>query len=93
MNRPDSTSILKLRTDVRHSRVGDEGVILRQDDAEVLVVNDVAARIVELIDSHRSLDDVIRVLEQEYEVDRATLENDVIHYASTLLDSGVAETA
>ena len=93
MSKPDTAIIFKLRADIRHSRVGDEGVILRQDDAEVLVVNDVAARIVELIDSQRSLDDIIMMLEQEYEIDHATLEKDVIQYASELLESGIAETA
>ena len=77
MNKPDINAILKLRSDIRHSRVGDEGVILRQDDAEILVVNDVAARIIELIDSKRTLDDVINILEEEYEIDRSILTNDV----------------
>ncbi len=93
MNLPETSNILKLRKDIRHSRVGDEGVILRQECAEILVVNDVAVRIVELINNTRSLDDVIQVLQQEYDVDRDTLTNDVLLYAQDLLASGVAETA
>jgi hypothetical protein len=48
-----STTRYRLAPDVRFRVVGDEGVVVRQDAGEVLVVNGVAARVLELLDPRR----------------------------------------
>ena len=83
------STLLQLHTDVRQTRVSDEGIILRQDDGEILVVNEVAIRFVELIDGNRNLDELTDILLQEYEVDRSTLADDLAEYASELISHNV----
>jgi Coenzyme PQQ synthesis protein D (PqqD) len=92
MTTPGLATVLRLRRDIRHTRVGDEGVVLRQDDAEVLVINDVAARVIELLDGNRSLADIVETLRQEYDIDADTLAADVAAYGRELTEAGVAES-
>ena len=93
MTLSDLATVLHLRSDIRHTRVGGEGVVLRQDDAEVLVVNDVAARVIELLDGSRSLADIVETLQQEYDIDADTLAADIAAYGRDLTEAGVAETS
>jgi len=86
------SSVLQLHSDIRQTRVSDEGIILRQEDGEILVVNEVAIRFVELIDGNRNLDELTDMLLQEYEVDRNTLADDLAEYASELISHGVLNT-
>lgn len=87
---PDT--ILALRSDVRHTRVGEEGVVLRQDDAEILVVNDSAARFIELIDGSTSIDQLAQALLGEYDTDKATLLADLLEFSRELAAIGALET-
>jgi len=84
---PDS--IFEPLPDVRFRAVGGEGVVVRQDAAEVMVVNGVAVRVLELLDGARSVGVVLDALAQEFEVERPTLERDVIAYLDELLGAGV----
>ncbi len=87
----DRRSVLKRADDVRFRAIGDETVVVRQDAAEALVLNEVAGRILELIDGRADLGAVIERLATEYAVDHAELENDVRSYASELVDVGLAQ--
>ncbi|WP_456380101.1 PqqD family protein [Thiolapillus sp.] len=87
------STVLQLSSDVRQTRVGDEGVILRQDDGEILVVNEVAIRFVELIDGDRGMDELTDLLLQEYEVERDILVSDLAEYACELLNQGILTKA
>jgi len=75
--------------DVRFRAVGGEGVVVRQDAAEVMVLNGVAVRVLELLDGVRSVTVLLDDLEREYEVERADLEREVTAYLGELLDAGV----
>ena len=86
---PDT--VLKVRPDVRFRRVLDEAVVVRQAAAEALVLNEVAAAVLEKCDGSASLAGIIEALEGEYEVDSATLRSDVLRFASELVESKVLE--
>ena len=86
-------STFKLRSDVRHRRVHQEGVVVRQQDPEVITLNDVGTRVLELIAAGLSVKDMLDVLEQEYEVGREQLSSDVYAYTNELLDADVIERA
>lgn len=83
------SAILQLNADVRQTRVADEGIILRQDDGEILVINEVAIRFVELIDGSRSLGVLTDLLLQEYAVEKDTLAADLAEYAAELAGHNV----
>ena len=83
------STVLQLNSDIRQTRLADEGIILRQNDGEILVVNEVAIRFIELIDGSTNMDELTDLLLQEYEVQHNTLASDLAEYACELLDQGV----
>lgn len=91
MNALTRATVLRRRSDVRYRRIEGEAVVLRQSAAEVLVLNEVAASVLDLADGERSVGDWIESLAGEYETDRATLERDVLEFASELFEAGLLE--
>jgi hypothetical protein len=55
-------TVFRPRPDVRFRVVGDEAVIVRQEDAEVIALNEVGASVLSLLDSRRSVRDVLDAL-------------------------------
>lgn len=91
---PVLSSVLRLRSDVRYRMIEGEALVLRQEAAEVLGLNPVGSRVLELIDGRRSVADLLRILEGEYEVERAELESDVLGFLGELLqDTALEEVA
>ena len=88
---PDTIYVLD--PDTRHRTVGGEGVVVRQGPGEVLVVNAVGSRVVELLDGTHTVDAVVDVLLGEYQTDRETLTRDINSYLVELLEAGVIEPA
>ncbi|HVT58049.1 MAG TPA: PqqD family protein [Thermoanaerobaculia bacterium] len=87
----DRESVLRRRSDVRFRVVDDEGVVVRQSAAEVLVLNDVATRILALADGVEPVGAWLERLTAEYEVDRGALEQEVCAFAAELVESGLLE--
>ena len=87
------TAVFRPRPDVRFRVVGDEAVIVRQEDAEVIALNEVGASVLSLLDSRRSVRDVLDALLDEYDIDRESLSGDVSRFLSELRDAGVVEEA
>ena len=77
--------------DVRFRIVGDEGVAVRQQAAEVLALNGVGARVMSLLDTERALDEITASLQEEYDVDAGDLARDVAAFVSELVAAGLAE--
>ena len=67
--------------------------MLRQSAAEVLVLNEVGASVLDLADGERSVGDWIAALAAEYEGDRATLARDVLAFAAEAAEAGLLEPA
>lgn len=91
MSQLDPGSILKPVRDLRFRRVDDEAVVIRQRAGEVLVMNETAARLLELADGRTSVAGWVDILAGEYDVDRAALERDVLAFATDLADGGMLE--
>jgi hypothetical protein len=87
---PDS--ILKRSPDVRFRRVLDEAVVIRQQSAETLVLNEVAVSVLEKCDGQASLDQISLAIQSEYDADPGTIHEDVVTFAGELLSSGLIET-
>ncbi len=82
-------AVYALSPDVRFRRVAEEAVVLAQDQGEVLVLNEVGTRVLELIDGRRAAEEWLPGLLAEYGVEEAALRSDVARYLGELLDGGV----
>lgn len=89
----DLGAILRRAPDTRYRRVQDEGVVIRQSTAEALVVNDLGARLLDLIDGRSSVAELLTQLEGEYDVERPRLEADVLVYLEELERIGLVVAA
>ena len=86
-----SDDVFKRCADARYRNIGGEGVVVLQAAGEVLVLNTVGARILDLLQSDLRVGALVATLSIEYDVDRATLELDVPAYLQELLEAGVIE--
>jgi hypothetical protein len=84
---------LKLTKNVRHRSIGDEGVLLRQTEGEVVLINELGTRILEHIEKGSLVDRMIAMLEKEYDVSSENLQNDTTEFLQQLIDLDVIETA
>jgi hypothetical protein len=87
----DTTSTYRRVRDVRFRRLGEEAVVLRQESAEVLVLNEVGGRILELVEGGHDAGRIVTVLTEEFDVAPEELERDVAAFLSELCESGVLE--
>jgi hypothetical protein len=83
--------IFRRSSDVRFRTVLDEGVVIKQDTAEVLVLNEVGARILELLDGARTVGEVEATLASEFAAAPEELGRDVAAYLDELAAIGVVE--
>jgi hypothetical protein len=93
MTRPAPDVVYVPAPDVRYRRVGDEGVVLRQRDAEIMVLNETGVRILSLLDGTRRLADVVDIMTEEYDADRQQIAADVERYIREMDDAGVVAAA
>jgi coenzyme PQQ synthesis protein D (PqqD) len=91
MNAITPATVLQRRSDVRYRRIEGEAVVLRQSTAEVLVLNEVGAAVLDLADGERSVGDWIGALAAEYEGDPETLTRDVLAFAAEAAEAGLLE--
>jgi PqqD family protein of HPr-rel-A system len=89
MNPPDT--VYSHRPDIRYRIIGDEAVVVRQQAAEVVVLNEVAARILQLLDARAGTDSLMQQLQQEFDVEPEQLRRDVDAFLEQLLESGIIE--
>jgi Coenzyme PQQ synthesis protein D (PqqD) len=88
----DPETVFKRRSDVRFRRLSPEGVVVRQSDPEVLVVNDVGALILERIDGEASVGGLVDAVAGEYEVARSVAERDVSAFLAELEEGRIIES-
>jgi hypothetical protein len=86
-------TVLRPASDVRFRIVDGEAVVVRQKSSEVLVMSEVAARILALADGIRPIGAWLDLLADEFEVDRPSLERDVLRFAAELAGEGILEIA
>lgn len=91
MSALNAASILRPARDVRFRRVDDEAVVVRQSAGEVLVMNETAARLLELADGRSTVADWVETLAGEFEIGRQALESDILAFACELEEEGMLE--
>jgi len=87
----DATTEFRTCSDARYRNIGGEGIVVRQTAGEVLVLNEVGVRVLDLLATGSAVQRVIDALGADYDVDAATAERDVMAYAQELLEAGVIE--
>ena len=75
-----TSTVLRRARDVRFRAVDDETVVIRQEAAEALVLNELAGRILDLIDGHRTVGAVVDQLLGEYDVEEMDLVVEMHHH-------------
>jgi radical SAM protein with 4Fe4S-binding SPASM domain len=73
-------------------RLGDELVVCNQDGSGVFSLNQVAARIWSLCDGLRTVEDVARLLLDEFEVEMDRLLEDVLGAVNSMVEQGILVT-
>lgn len=68
----------------------DEGILVDREEGTVLRLNDLAARIWQCLDGQRPLDQIIDELHAVHQVDKATLEQDVLQFVHKLIRAELA---
>jgi hypothetical protein len=86
------STVLRRRPDVRYRRIEGEAVVLRQSAAEVLVLNEVGAAVLDLADGEQTVGAWIEALIEEYDADPAALAREVLAFAGELREAGLLET-
>lgn len=81
----------RLASSARFARIDHEGVLLLQQAGEVLVINELGMRIIELMDGMVALDTIVDRLLPALEIDRPTLERDVGQFVAELDEAGALE--
>src|SRR5688500_2479161 len=79
------STVLRVAESVLKRTAGTETVLLDLDSEEFFGLDGVGARVFELLEGPRRLDDVVDALLTEYEVDRDTLTADVSDLVSELV--------
>lgn len=83
-------SVVSLGPDIRYRVVDeDEGVVVRQEAGEILVVNKVGAYFLRLVDGSRSIENIAVDLEQIFDTDQKTLLDDLLTFTDSLIRAGV----
>jgi hypothetical protein len=86
-----AATVLRRRPDVRYRIVAPEAVVIRQSVPEVMVLNGVAAEVLERLDGKTAVAGLVGALAPLYDVAPDVLEQDVLRFLGELLDSGVVE--
>lgn len=81
----------RLRSDVRFRVVGGEAIVVLQSAAEVVVVNEVGARILELLAEERAFAAILDALTEDFEAPRDVLERDTRDFLAELEAAGIVE--
>lgn len=85
------TSILKTRGDVRFRIVGGEAVVVQQQDARVMSLNETGTYLLSALDGNRTVADILARMPDEYDVAPETLQADALRYLDELLAAHVIE--
>ena len=85
----DNKTIWKVDSSVRFRRLFDEAVLIHQDKAEALVLNDTAISFLEACDGERTVDEIISGMVEDFEVSAEELAADLGAFIEQLQQEGI----
>jgi hypothetical protein len=83
--------VIRRARDLRYRKVLGEGLAIRQSTSEVLGVNEVGARVLDLIDGVSPISHQVSTLLQEFDVAEEILTRDLLAFLAKLIDIGAVE--
>lgn len=84
-----SKTVLRMADDASVQHVGDGAVVLLARSGQLYTCNDTTEAFLDKVDGARSLDQIIDLLSDEFEVDKATLDEDMAELAAELVAEGI----
>lgn len=82
------TTVFQLSPQARARTIGDEGVVVLQQDAEVLITNESGARMLELCRDGATLAKLTAALREEFGADEARAAADAQTFVDSLQEAG-----
>jgi methyltransferase-like protein len=74
-----------------YQMVNDEAVLVLPGEGKVKVLNSVGAFIWQQVDSNKSVDEIIDLVVNDFEVDRQQAEKDTLNFLDELVEKAVIE--
>jgi hypothetical protein len=87
----EGRQVWKVVSSVRFRRLFDEAVLIHQEKAEALVLNDTAISFIEACDGERSVDEIIGGMVGDFEVSAEVLTADLGEFIVQLAVQGIIE--
>ena len=87
----DQARTFDIKSDVRYRAVRDEGIVLRQSDAEIIGVNQLGVMVLKQVQQGQTVGEIVDAVCSSFDVDREQAERDIADYLDTLLESNVIE--
>lgn len=91
MTKITDSSRFRLEADVRFRVVADEGVVVRQSEGEVLVVNELGGEILTHIQQDHSFGDIVSALTGRYDADSSEITRHTSDFLDEMLSGKVIE--
>jgi len=85
----DRKEIWQIDDQVRYRRLFDEGVLIHQEQANALILNDTGIAFLELCDGQRNAGEIIDGLSDVYDVKSETLQEDIESFIGELAGQGI----
>lgn len=93
MNTAEPNQRYRIDPHARFRVLEDEGIFVLQKAGEVLVINPVGAFIVEQLEAHQTIDQVVTAMTERYAVDRERARADANSLIDALLEAGAIEAS
>lgn len=71
--------------------IGDEGLFIHQQSAEIVAVNGVGAFLAESLKQPTSVETLVQLLQQQYDVTASEAEKDICEFLEQLLEAGLVQ--
>ena len=84
-----SGTVLRLADDASVQHVGDGAVVLLARSGQLYTCNDTTEAFLDKVNGARKLDQIVDLLSEEFEVDKATLDQDMAALAAELVAEGI----
>lgn len=88
---PPETPPYRLRPDVRYQPIDTEGVVVRQEAAEILILNEVGTRILALVDEGLAPPAIVERLAGQFDAEPERLAGDLTAFLQELSAAGLIE--
>lgn len=88
-----TASIVVCNEESLYSEIGEEMLVLNEEAGSCFTLNSTASRIWQLLEKPQSLDNLVDILMEEYQVDRDDCMKEVRSVIHRLIDKGVVKLA